>query len=154
MMKIAIGAVAVIAALAAAGCASNSDLGLGSVNTAGPPSDSISPAGSPAAGPGAPHRHRHHHRRAQLAAAGLVRVHDPGQVTGSLTGTCHARDGGQLPDRRCTPGAYDPAVTKAVLCSGGYSTDTYRPPESQTNAFKFSEAYPAYGITGGATSAR
>jgi hypothetical protein len=152
MMKLAIGAVAVIAALAAAGCASNSDLGLGPVNTAGPPSDFLSPADSPAAGPSATHRHRRHHRRAQLAAAGLVRVHDPGQVTGTMTGTCHARDGGQLPDRRCTPGAYDPAVTTAVLCSGGYSTDTYRPPESQTDAFKFSEAYPAYGITGGTTS--
>ena len=151
-MRIAIGAVAVIAAIAAAGCASNSDLGLGPVNTAGPPSDFLSPAGSPAAGPAATPRHRHHHRRAQLAAVRPVRVHDPGQVTGTMTGTCHARDGGQLPDRRCNPGAYDPAVTKAVLCSGSYSTDTYRPPSSQTDAFKFSEAYPAYGIPSGTTS--
>jgi hypothetical protein len=81
-----------------------------------------------------------------------VRVHDPGQVTGTVSGPCHARDGGRLPDRRCTPGAYDPAVTRAVLCSGGYSTDSYRPPESQTDAFKFSEAYPAYSIAAGTTS--
>src|SRR5437763_1602980 len=42
--------------------------------------------------------------------AGLVVVHDPGRVTG----TCHYRDGGQLPDPRCTPGSIDPAVTQAT----------------------------------------
>jgi hypothetical protein len=148
MRKITISAVAVSAVLALTGCASNSDLGLGPVNTNGPPSDFLSPADSP--GPSQPqqrHHHRHHHHRAQVAAAGLVRVHDPGQVTGTVSGPCHARDGGRLPDRRCTPGAYDPAVTRAVLCSGGYSTDSYRPPSSQTDSFKFSEAYPAYSIT-------
>jgi hypothetical protein len=149
MRKTTIGAVAVVAALAVAGCASNSDLGLGPVNTNGQPSDFLSPAASP--GP-SQQQQRHHHHRAQVAAAGLVRVRDPGQVTGTVTGACHARDGGRLPDRRCTPGAYDPAVTRAVLCSGGYSTDSYRAPESQTETFKFSEAYPAYGIAAGTTS--
>jgi hypothetical protein len=151
-MKTTISAVTVIAALAAAGCASNSDLGLGPVNTNGPPSDFLSPAASPGPSHQQRHHHRHHHHPAQVAAAGLVRVHDPGQVTGTVSGPCHARDGGRLPDRRCTPGAYDPAVTRAVLCSGGYSTDSYRPPESQTDAFKFSEAYPAYSIAAGTTS--
>lgn len=79
----------------------------------------------------------------------LLQVHDPGQVTGTLTGPCHAGDGGQLPDPGCTPGAYDPAITAAVLCAPGYSTRTYRAPESQTSRFKFSEAYPAYGIPDG-----
>ena len=76
----------------------------------------------------------------------LRQVHDPGQVTGTLTGPCHARDGGQLPDPACTPGAYDPAVTAAVLCAPGYTTASYRPPSSQTTAFKHHDAYPAYGI--------
>ena len=75
----------------------------------------------------------------------LNQVHDPGQVTGTLTGPCHAQDGGQLPDPRCTPGAYDPAITAAVLCAPGYSTRTYRAPESQTSAFKWHVAEPAYG---------
>src|SRR5690349_5619919 len=39
-------------------------------------------------------------------SAGLISVHDPGHVTGTITGTCHYRDGGQLPDPRCTPGSF------------------------------------------------
>lgn len=85
----------------------------------------------------------------------LVRVHDPGHVTGALTGPCQARDGGRLPDRHCTPGAIDPAVSQAnmhaTICSHGY-TQTVRPPESQTEDFKFHEAYPAYGLKGDPTS--
>jgi hypothetical protein len=81
---------------------------------------------------------------------GLHRVHDPGQVTGTITGTCHVR--GQLPDPGCTPGAIDPAVTQAdigtTICVSGY-TKTVRPPEAQTEAFKFHVAYPAYGIPAG-----
>ncbi len=77
-------------------------------------------------------------------------MHDPGRVTGTLAGPCHARDQGRLPDRRCTPGAVDPAVTQAdirsTICSPGYA-EGVRPPESQTEAFKFGQAYPAYGIT-------
>jgi hypothetical protein len=74
-----------------------------------------------------------------------LQVHDPGQVTGTLTGPCHTQDGGQLPDPNCTPGAYDPAITAAVLCAPGYSTRTYRAPSSQTSAFKWNVAEPAYG---------
>ena len=76
-------------------------------------------------------------------------MHDPGQVTGTLTGPCHYRDGGQLPDPRCTPGAYDPVITTAVLCSAGYSTRSYRPPVYQTSRFKYESAYPAYGLASG-----
>lgn len=89
---------------------------------------------------GKPQRHR------------LAAVHDPGEVTGSLTGPCHTRDGGRLPDPKCTPGAYDPAITAAILCSPGYRTSGYRPPESQTERFKFGQAYPAYGIPDGTRS--
>jgi len=82
-------------------------------------------------------------------------VHDPGRVTGVLTGPCRARDDGRLPDRRCTPGAIDPAVTQAdiqsTICVTGYA-DTVRPPETQTEAFKFGQAYPAYGLPSGTPS--
>lgn len=94
-------------------------------------------------------RHPGHHGQSHTAAAGGLRaVHDPGQVTGTLHGHCHARDHGQLPDRSCTPGAIDPAVTQAniasTICRSGY-TDRVRPPESQTEAFKWDVAEPAYG---------
>lgn len=83
------------------------------------------------------------------ATAGLRQVHDPGEVTGTLTVPCRYRDGGQLPDPSCTPGAIDPAVTQAnigeTICRTGY-TRTVRPPESDTERFKFDEAYPAYGV--------
>jgi hypothetical protein len=82
-------------------------------------------------------------------------VHDPGQVTGTLAGPCHTADHGRLPDPRCTPGAVDPAVMQAdigsTICVAGY-TATVRPPESQTEAFKFGHAYPDYGIAPGAES--
>lgn len=81
----------------------------------------------------------------------LHRVHDPGQVTGTLTGPCHmiGTFPDQRPDLHCTPGGIDPAVTQAgihqTICVKGY-TATVRPPEAQTEAFKFGEAYPAYGL--------
>lgn len=79
---------------------------------------------------------------------GLKEVHDPGHVTGTLTGHCTYRDNGQLPDPGCTPGAIDPAVTQAnirsTICRPGY-TKTVRPPASETDTFKFNVAYPAYG---------
>src|SRR6185437_15605230 len=85
---------------------------------------------------------------ANPASAGLIAVHDPGHVTGTITGTCHYRDGGQLPDPRCTPGSFDPAVTQAnihqTICVSGY-TKTVRPPEEETDRFKYDVAYPAYG---------
>jgi hypothetical protein len=80
--------------------------------------------------------------------AGLVADHDPGQVTGTITGTCHYRDGGQLPDPRCTPGSFDPAVTQAnihtTICVTGY-TGKVRPSSEETDRFKYEVAYPAYG---------
>lgn len=84
-------------------------------------------------------------------AGGLPEVHDPGQVTGTLTGPCHTTGiyPDQLPDPRCTPGSIDPAVTQAsihqTVCVRGYTTKV-RPPEAQTEAFKFGRAYPAYGV--------
>ena len=38
-----------------------------------------------------------------------------------------------------------------TICITGY-TERVRPPESQTEDFKFSKAYPAYGIAAGTTS--
>ncbi len=79
---------------------------------------------------------------------GLFAVHDPGEVTGTLAGPCRTRHHGELPDRSCTPGAIDPAVTQAnigsTICRSGYTT-TVRPPESQTEKFKWDVAEPAYG---------
>ncbi len=87
---------------------------------------------------------------APAAGAGLQQIHDPGQVTGSLSGPCS--DNGQDPDSSCTPGSIDPAVTQAnissTICSSGY-TATVRPPEGQTEAFKYNEAYPAYSVASG-----
>jgi len=81
--------------------------------------------------------------------AGLVADHDPGQVTGTITGTCHYRDGGQLPDPRCTPGSIDPAVTQAnihkTICVTGY-TSKVRPPAGETDRFKYKVAYLVYRI--------
>ena len=78
----------------------------------------------------------------------LLRVHDPRRVTGTIPAHCTFRDGGQLPDPKCTPGAVDPAVTqgnlRSTICHPGY-TKTVRPSASQTNRFKFEVAYPAYG---------
>ncbi len=79
---------------------------------------------------------------------GLKKVHDPGRVTGTIHGHCVYRDHGQLPDPRCTPGSVDPAVNAAdlrsTICKKGWTT-TVRPPESQTQRFKYQVAYPAYG---------
>lgn len=115
-----------------------------------PVAPAVTPA-SPAAGTSPPHPLAtvgHPARRHRSAFLGLVVVHDPGEVTGTLTGPCHTRDHGQLPDRSCTPGAIDPAVTQAdiqsTICRSGY-TDSVRPPESQTEAFKWNVVEPAYG---------
>ena len=79
---------------------------------------------------------------------GLKQVRDPGKVTGTLRGHCTYQDHGQLPDPRCTPGSIDPIVTqgniRSTICKSGW-TATVRPPESQTERFKFGVAYPAYG---------
>jgi hypothetical protein len=87
---------------------------------------------------------------AAAAGHGLKKVHDPGRVTGTIHGHCSYRDHGQLPDPRCTPGSIDPDVTHAdirsTICKKGW-TGTVRPPESQTERFKYHVAYPAYGTS-------
>jgi hypothetical protein len=81
--------------------------------------------------------------------SGLVVIHDPRRVTGTLHDRCRYRDAGQLPDPRCTPGSIDPAVTQAnihrTICVSGY-TSRVRPSESQTERFKYDIAYRAYGV--------
>jgi hypothetical protein len=80
---------------------------------------------------------------------GLKKVHDPGRVTGTIHGRCSYRDRGKLPDPGCTPGSIDPAVTqgniRSTICKRGW-TATVRPPESQTQRFKYGVAYPHYGV--------
>jgi hypothetical protein len=132
-----------VAALLAAGCGASSTPAATSAPAAStPPATIISapPTAAPGAAPVATHQARH-----------LLTVHDPGEVTGSLSGPCQTRHHGELPDPSCTPGSVDPAVTQAnigsTICRSGY-TETVRPPESQTEQFKFSVAEPAYGQSG------
>lgn len=150
-----VGAVAV-GILVIVGAISNACQG-GSTSAPGGGASSTQAAGPalsqpPASRSHAPHRPRSGGRR---LASELAEVHDPGRVTGILTGPCHARDAGRLPDRHCTPGAVDPAVTQAnimsTICRAGY-TETVRPAESRTTAFKYGVAYPAYGIPQGTVS--
>jgi hypothetical protein len=82
----------------------------------------------------------------------LKQVRDPRHVTGTLHGRCYYRDHGLLPDPRCTPGSIDPAVKQGnirlTICKSGW-TKTVRPPEPQTEAFKYHVAYPAYRTPSG-----
>lgn len=93
---------------------------------------------------------------ASSSAPGLKRIHDPGRVTYSIhLVSCHTRDRGQLPDRSCTPGSVDPAVTQAdigsTICQADW-TDKVRPPEWETEYAKYQVAYPTYHIPGSAQS--
>jgi hypothetical protein len=136
--KLLAAAAAVLLTALTAGCAS--------LPGAAPPpagftsSATFSPSGpDPAASHGAP---------------ALRQVHDPGRVTGTLAGPCRFRGQvpDELPDPRCTPGAYDPSVTAAVLCAPGYGTASYRAAEDGpdgTERFKYDVAYPAYGVPQG-----
>lgn len=155
--------VVVLITCAAAGCSSNAGLPSGTAQRSAPatrppvvaasakaaPKTGLSQRSSSAPASGVSSAPSHHRYGA------LVWTHDPGIVTGTLVGPCHARDNGKLPDRRCTPGGADPEVTQSnidsTICVTGY-TARVRPPESQTEAFKFAEAYPAYGIAAGVTS--
>jgi hypothetical protein len=126
-------AVALLVAAALAGCSSLAS-GLSSALATSAPPGGGAPGGT---------------RTAQDTGS-MVRVHDPGQVTYSRTlRTCKFRDGNQLPDPACTPGAIDPSVTQAnihsTICRSGY-TKTVRPPSAQTEHAKFDVAYPAYGV--------
>jgi hypothetical protein len=64
------------------------------------------------------------------------------------------KNGQDLPDSRCTPGATNPAVTPATIsitiCKSGW-TDTVRPPTSITGRMKKLSA-AAYGLPAGAES--
>lgn len=91
------------------------------------------------------------------AVAGLRHVHSLRHVADDIqlsAGQCHARvlngaSGDVLPDRTCTPGAIDPAVTQATIqrtiCARGY-TATVRPAESDTGRYKH-ESLAEYGMT-------
>lgn len=69
---------------------------------------------------------------------------------GNSTKTTDCKSNGILPDRECTPGATDPAVTGQVvngtICVAGYSSKV-RPPTSKTNKIKQAQL-AAYGFTG------
>jgi hypothetical protein len=113
-----------------------------------PPADTAPPPAStpPAATPPAP---------ASSPAPLPLLVSDPGHVTGTLTGRHCAVLGTpphQRPDPACTPGAYDPKITAAILCAPRYTTRVYRPPVRETTRFKYDEAYPAYGVPPGTRS--
>lgn len=136
-------AAAVGAASALSGCG-------GHPLTAAPAPPVVTPAGK-ATDSSTPHHlaTAHHRSRSDHSTvSNLLAVHDPGTVTGTITAPCHTHDHGQLPDRSCTPGAVDPAVTQtnidSTICRPEY-TDSVRPPESQTEAFKWDVAEPAYG---------
>jgi hypothetical protein len=65
-----------------------------------------------------------------------------GHVTGQVPGSCQQRtasNGQPLPDPTCTPGVVSAEVTQgnidSTICKSGY-TETIRPPESETEAFK------------------
>jgi hypothetical protein len=139
--KIAVGAAAVVAGLALSACG-------GQPAATAPGSPAATPTGATVPHSSASAAATGHHADHAGGGHGLLAVHDPGEVTGTLTGPCSTRDHGLLPDRSCTPGAIDPAVTQAnigsTICRAGY-TDTVRPPEAQTEAFKWNVAEPAYG---------
>jgi hypothetical protein len=89
-----------------------------------------------------------------LAPSGLPYSSAPAGVVQSQppAGSCHASGSGlsQLPDRRCTPGAANPAVTQATIsstiCRSGW-TATVRPPERVTEPEKLA-SLRAYGESG------
>lgn len=93
---------------------------------------------------------------ASPASGVLKAIRDPGQVTGTLTGPCHMTGTypDQLPDPHCTPGSIDPVVNQAnihqTVCVKGWEAAVgLRPPEAQTQDFKYNHAYPAYGVPDG-----
>lgn len=79
-------------------------------------------------------------------------AHNMGQHRSSpavfrVASTCSYRDGGALPDPKCTPGAINHAVTqrtiRKTICKPGWATSV-RPPETATEPLKF-KAMRAYG---------
>lgn len=59
----------------------------------------------------------------------------------SIPSKCHYKANGTLPDPKCTPGVFNPAVTQRTInktiCVSGW-TATVRPPVSVTEPIKFS----------------
>lgn len=138
------------AALALAGCGSVSGGTSSAATTAAASAKAAAPSGSPV-----PYGRPSTQPPQSASASGFVVLHDPGQVTGTLTGPCHSSDSGQLPDPRCTPGGIDPAVTQptigSTICTSGY-TSTIRPPEAQTEALADASGVATIGYyIGGAT---
>jgi hypothetical protein len=152
----------VAAALAAAGCGSAAD-GNGATTSArpGPSPPAKSQFRQPPPATGARHRrggqpprkHRQHQHRHPRRAA--IRVSRCSYRTGrgcprvAPPGSCHIQR--RLQDRRCTPGALNPAVRQATIFSticrpGGY-TDSVRPPVSYTEPLKYREM-AAYRFAG------
>lgn len=134
-----------LAALVLAGCTSRETapvMGLSPTVTPAAPGP-YSPPASPGAGdiPGTP----------AASAAPLQTAPDVATVTGTITGPCHYRGTAPLylPDPRCTPGSYDPALTAKKICASGYDVDAARPPPANTTRFKYEVAYPAYGVPQG-----
>jgi hypothetical protein len=91
---------------------------------------------------------------ARVAPSGLAYSTAPASVVQRQppAGSCHASGSGlsQRPDRRCTPGAVNPAVTQAsidsTICRSGW-TATVRPPVRVTDAEKLG-SLRAYGESG------
>jgi hypothetical protein len=91
-----------------------------------------------------------------LTAPSIHSVSTPGILVDDMhlaAGSCHVKEIDQakglvLPDRSCSPGATDPAVTqenlKATICRAGY-TATVRPSASVTNPAK-TASLKAYGL--------
>lgn len=136
MHRLSTAAVLLTCCLALDACA-GSNPGPAPVTSTGPSSPASSPAST-------------------TAGSKLYAIHDPGRITGSYGRShCTAAFQGQLPDRLCTPGSIDPAVTQAnihhTICKKSY-IGKVRPPKEQADNFKYRVAYPAYGVPSTAKS--
>lgn len=144
-----------VVAVAFAGCGATSSTGGTSAQ-----SPQASAASSATTAPRAPRQHRASHRAAhrvhvsvRRSQQGLVYSTASNNVVQSqpAPSSCHAIGSGlyERPDRSCTPGALNPAVTQATIsktiCVAGW-TDTVRPPESITEQEK-AASIAAYGDT-------
>ena len=98
-----------------------------------------------------PPRHRHH-RRVRLPGLAYSTASGDQVQPQPAAGSCHASRTGlySRPDRHCTPGALNPAVTQATIdrtiCVSGY-TSTIRPPEGVSEDEKRA-SLAAYGDAG------
>lgn len=125
------------------------------------PAPGASPAGGPTPsvdqGDGSTPSGDQGHGPTPPPAAGIRVVHTPGTLVDDMhlkPGQCHARNttpAATLPDLACTPGAIDPALTKDVICTKGWSTKSVRPPVSVTDPAK-RQSMLTYGTSGSASS--